>query len=234
MSENYAEKRLSILQWAEDDRPREKLILKGKSALSDAELIAILIGSGTKDESAVDVAKRILSLGNFDLNQLAKMGVKDLCKIKGIGEAKAISIIAAMELGRRRKEIEADIPSQLLGSKLIYNYMRSDLLDLPIEQFWIILLNQSLRPIKKVKVSDGGITGVIVDFRVIFKEAFENLATNIVLVHNHPSGSITPSGEDHKLTRKIFDAGNLLNIRIIDHLIFSNSGYYSFADEGQL
>ncbi len=234
MGENFSEKRLSILQWAEDDRPREKLLLKGKSSLSDAELVAILIGSGTTDESAVDVAKRILSLGNFDLNQLAKMGVKELCKIKGIGEAKAISIIAAMELGRRRKEIETDIPSQLLGSKAIYNYMRADLLDLPTEQFWVILMNQSLRPIKRVKISEGGITSVIVDFRIIFKEAFENLATNMVLMHNHPSGKTEPSQEDINLTKKIVEAGKLLNIRILDHIIFANSGYFSFSDEGRL
>jgi DNA repair protein RadC len=234
MGENYSEKRLTIQNWAEDDRPREKLILKGKSSLSDAELVAILIGSGTTDESAVDVAKRILSLGNFDLNQLAKMGVKDLCKIKGIGEAKAISIIAAMELGRRRKEVETEIPSQLLGSKAIYNFMRADLLDLPTEQFWVILMNQSLRPVKKVKISEGGISSVIVDYRIIFKEAFENLATNMVLMHNHPSGKTEPSQEDINLTKKIVEAGKILNIRILDHIIFANSGYFSFSDEGRL
>jgi len=234
MGENYSEKRLSILQWAEDDRPREKLLLKGKSALSDAELIAILIGSGTKEESAVDVAKRILSLGNFDLNSLAKMGVKDLCKIKGIGEARAISIIAAMELGRRRKEIESEIVSKFHGSKSIYDYMRTELLDLPVEQFWIILINHAMRPIKKVKISEGGITSTIVDLRIIFKEALENLATHIILIHNHPSGRIGPSYDDISLTKKIVAAGKLLDIKVIDHLIFANSGYYSFADEDQL
>jgi len=234
MGEEYKEKRLSILNWAEDDRPREKLILKGKSVLSDAELIAILIGSGNAEESAVEVGKRILNLAGSDLNQLAKMGVKDLCKIKGIGEAKAISVIAAMELGRRRKEVEAEVSSQLIGSKSIYNYMRPDLLDLPTEQFWVLLLNQNLRPIKKVKISDGGIASVIVDLRLIFKEALENLAPHLVLIHNHPSGKKEPSLEDINITKKIRQAGEILNIRIIDHIIFANSEYYSFSDEGIL
>jgi DNA repair protein RadC len=234
MEQNSNEKRLSILQWAEDDRPREKLLHKGKSVLTDAELIAILIGSGNANESAVDVAKRIMSLAGNDLNALARMGVKDLCKIKGIGEAKAISIISAMELGRRRKQVEAEVITQLLGSIAIYNYFKADLMDLPTEQFWIVLLNHSLRPIKKVKIGEGGITQVSVDLRIIFKEALENLATNIALIHNHPSGKKTPSQEDKNITKKIVQAGEMLQIRIIDHIIFTNSGYYSFADEGDL
>jgi len=234
MGEEYIQKRLSILQWAEDDRPREKLLLKGKASLSDAELVAILIGSGTKDESAVDVAKRILALAENDLNKLARMGVKELSKIKGIGEAKAISIIAAMEIGRRRKEIERDIAPRLADSKSIYNFMRPDLLDLPTEQFWILLLNNNLCPIKKVKVSDGGISQVIVDLRLIFKEALENLATQIVLVHNHPSGKLVPSQEDRNFTKKIVDAGRLLQIQVVDHIVFANTGYYSFADQNEL
>lgn len=227
-------KKLSINQWAEDDRPREKLIQKGRAALSDAELIAILIGSGNRDESAVDLSKRILNQSNQDLNQLASLSIKDLCKVKGIGEAKAIGIMAALELGRRRnfsttKEIEI-----LNSADLIYEFIKPVILDLPHEQFWVILLKNNLKLIKKFKVSDGGISGVLVDVRLIFKEALENLATHMVLIHNHPSGNLNPSQADEKLTKQIQEAGILLNIKVIDHLICTNEGYYSFENNQKL
>ena len=230
----YSNKRPGILQWAEEDRPREKLLLKGRTSLTDAELLAILIGTGTPTETAVDLAKRILAEAEQDLNRLAKMSLKDLCRIKGIGNAKAIAIQAAIELGRRRTNVETETPSPMIGSKAVYAFMRPVLLDLPLEQFWIILLNQSLRPIRKVKICEGGIAHVVVDIRVLFKEALEHFATAIVLVHNHPSGKLQPSQEDINLTRKVVSAGEILQIRVLDHLIFTNQGYYSFSDEGAL
>ena len=233
-SQPYPDKRPGILQWAEEDRPREKLLLKGRNSLTDAELLAILIGTGSRNETAVDLAKRILKEASHDLNRLARMSVKDLCRIKGIGEAKAITILAAIELSRRRNESESRLEVPLNSSKATYAYMRPALLDLPVEQFWIILLNQSLRPIRKIKICEGGISHVVVDVRVLFKEALSELATSIVLVHNHPSGKLTPSQEDISLTRRVVSAGELLQIRVLDHLIFTNNGYYSFSDEGAL
>lgn len=234
MSEDLYGKKLTINQWAEDDRPREKLILKGKSSLSDAELIAILIGSGTREKSAVDVSKRILQMVGNDLNQLARLTIKDLCKIKGIGEAKAISIIAALEVGRRRNFSDQMENTKIRSAIEIYNFMKPELLDLHVEQFWIILLRQNLTVIKKTKISDGGITGTVVDLRIIFKEAIENLAPNLVLVHNHPSGNTRPSAEDERLTQKIKEAGKVLDIKILDHLIFTDSAYFSFQNEAML
>lgn len=225
-------KKLSITHWAEDDRPREKLILKGKSNLSDAELIAILIGSGSREESAVDLAKRILFQVGNDLNRLATLTVKDLCKIKGIGEAKAISIISALELGRRRRFSEESEIKILRSAQQIYTFMQPELLDLPVEQFWIILLRQNLSVIRKTKVSEGGISGTVVDMRLIFKDALDHLASHVILVHNHPSGSTVPSKNDIELTKKAIEAGKLLDIKVIDHLIFANTGYFSFVNDG--
>ncbi|HRH35106.1 MAG TPA: DNA repair protein RadC [Catalimonadaceae bacterium] len=227
-------KKLSINQWAEDDRPREKLLLKGKASLSDAELIAILISSGSREESAVDLSKRILHLVGNDLNKLASLGVKDLCKIKGIGEAKAISIISALELGRRRSFSDKPEQTRLQSSNQIYEFMKPELLDLPFEQFWIILLRQNLTVIKKTRISEGGISGTVVDLRLIFKEAIEQLATQLILVHNHPSGSCKPSAQDEVLTKKIAEAGKIMDIRVLDHLIFANHEFFSFANEGLL
>lgn len=227
-------KKLSINQWAEDDRPREKLLLKGKASLSDAELIAILISSGSREESAVDLSKRILHLVGNDLNKLASLGVKDLCKIKGIGEAKAISIISALELGRRRSFSDKPEQTRLQSSNQIYEFMKPELLDLPFEQFWIILLRQNLTVIKKTRISEGGISGTVVDLRLIFKEAIEQLATQLILVHNHPSGSCKPSAQDEALTKKIAEAGKIMDIRVVDHLIFANHEFFSFANEGLL
>lgn len=225
---------LNILSWAEEDRPREKLLLKGKSALSDAELIAILIGSGTKSMSAVDVGKKILNEADNNLNELAKFSVKDLQKIKGIGEAKAITIVSALELGRRRKGEEYKEKVRITSSNDIYQLIKPELMDLQKEEFWIILLNRANRLIKKEQISSGGVSGTVADPKIIFKAALEQYASSIILVHNHPSGNLKPSQADINLTKKMKDAGVLLEIPILDHIIFSNEGYLSFADEGIL
>lgn len=225
---------LNIKTWAEEDRPREKLLLKGKAALSDAELIAILIGSGTAKLTAVDVAKLILAAVGNDLNELARLTVKDLMKHKGIGEAKAISIVSALELGRRRKETAATAKTRITCSTDIYNYIKPQLLDLPHEEFWIILLNRANVVMKKESISSGGVAGTVADPKIIFKKALEQLASSIILVHNHPSGNIKPSTADISLTRKMKEAGQFLDLPVLDHLIFTDNDYYSFADEGIL
>ncbi len=225
---------LGIKSWAEDDRPREKLLLKGKAALSDAELIGILIGSGTQKLTAVDVAKLILNAVGNDLNELAKRSVKDLMKIKGIGEAKAITIVSALELGRRRKETAAAAKTIITCSTDIYNYIKPHLLDLPHEEFWIILLNRANVVMKKTAISSGGVAGTVADPKIIFKHALENLASSIILIHNHPSGNTKPSAADISLTKKVKDAGLLFDLPILDHIIFAETAYYSFADEGML
>jgi DNA repair protein RadC len=225
---------LKILSWAEEDRPREKLLLKGKSALSDAELIAILIGSGTRSMSAVDVGKLILSQAGNNLNELARFSVKDLQKIKGIGEAKAISIVSALELGRRRKESEFTEKPKVSCSNDIYQLLKPELMDLPKEEFWILLLNRANRLIKKQQISSGGISGTVADPKIIFKAALDQYASSVVLVHNHPSGNLKPSQADIDLTNKMKSAGKLLEIPVLDHIIFGDAGYLSFADEGML
>ncbi|MCS6822978.1 MAG: DNA repair protein RadC [Cytophagaceae bacterium] len=222
----------SIKKWAEEDRPREKLLQKGKGALSDAELIAILIGSGSQEMSAVELSKYILSQNNNDLNELAKRSVSELCRFKGIGEAKAIAIISALELGRRRKESSQLQKNKIECSKDIYELMRPDLLDLKHEEFWIVLLSRSNHVLKKMQISKGGVAGTVADPKLIFKPALDILASHIVLVHNHPSGNLKPSEQDIALTRKIREAGNILEIPVIDHLIFTDHGYFSFNDEG--
>lgn len=225
---------LNILSWAEEDRPREKLLLKGKSALSDAELIAILIGSGTRSVSAVDLAKLILSKAGNNLNELARFSVKDLQEMKGIGEAKAISIVGALELGRRRKEQEFINKIKITCSNDIYELMKPELLDLPKEQFWVILLNRANRILKKEQISSGGVTGTVADPKIIFKAALDQYASSIILVHNHPSGNLKPSQADIDLTNKMKSAGKLLEIPVLDHIIFGDEGYLSFADEGMI
>ncbi len=222
---------LSIKMWAEEDRPREKLLLKGKSALSDAELIGILLRSGTHTLSAVDLARQILISNDHDLNKLAKLNVSQLQKFKGIGEAKAISIVAALELGRRRKITESISKPLIKGSQDVYNLMQANLTDLDHEQFWVILLKRSNEVIKKIQLSIGGVSGTVVDSKMIFKEAIENLASAIILIHNHPSGNRKPSQADIQLTKKLKAAGELMEISVLDHLIFTNEGYFSFADE---
>jgi len=225
---------ISINQWAEEDRPREKLLLQGRRALSDAELIAILIGSGSRNESAVELSRRILNENGNDLNQLATLLVEDLYSYKGIGEAKAVTIIAALELGRRRSEIAEVIKKQIGSSRDAFELLKLQYLDLNHEEFWILLLNQANRVQSKQLISRGGRAGTVVDAKLVFESALRNKATAIILSHNHPSGNLKPSDQDRNLTKKLFEAGKLLDIRVLDHLIFSNNAYYSFSDEGLL
>ena len=226
--------RKSIKQWAEDDRPREKLLAKGKAALSDAELIAILIGSGNSSESAVELSRRILQAAADNLVELSRMSVSDLIKFKGIGEAKAISIVAALELGRRRRSAEAQERKRIVTSRDAFEYMYSSMADLHYEQFWILLLDQSNKVIGAVQVSDGGIAGTVADPKRIFKTAIERNAAAMILCHNHPSGQLKPSDADVRLTKKLFQSGEMLEIRVIDHLIIGHDQYFSFSDEGVL
>jgi len=223
-----------IKAWAEDDRPREKLINSGRHVLSDAELIAILIGSGSRNETAVDLARKILSTFHNQLNELAKLNVKELMKFKGIGEAKAVSIIAALELGRRRKDSEVAKRERITCSRDIFEFMKARFLDLPHEEFHVLFLNRSNLILKEELISRGGIAGTVVDARIIFKSALENLACSVILCHNHPSGNLKPSDADISLTKKLKEAGKYLEIHLLDHLIFAGDGYYSFADEGIL
>jgi DNA repair protein RadC len=222
----------NIRSWAEEDSPREKLLLKGRAALSDAELVAILIGTGTTSLSAVDVAKEMMSSVGNNINDLAKQSVKDLMKNKGIGEAKAITIVAALELGRRRKDSGADQKRKIKGPQDIYDEMKPYLMDLRHEEFWILLLNQGNFVLKVVRVSSGGVSGTIADARMIFKAAIENLASSVILVHNHPSGQLRASEADKHLTASIVSSGQMLGIPVLDHLIFTDEGFLSFVDEG--
>ncbi|HEX5172078.1 MAG TPA: DNA repair protein RadC [Cyclobacteriaceae bacterium] len=224
----------NIKSWSPEDRPREKLILKGKAALSDAELIAILIGSGTPTMSAVELSKKILGNANNNLHDLARLTVKDLVKVKGIGEAKAITIVAALELGRRRKDLDHHEKPKVTTSKDAFELLKSDLTDIPHEEFWVLLLNRANRVIKKSQVSQGGVTGTVADPKIIFKLALEELACGLILAHNHPSGNLTASQADVDLTRKLKEAGKLLEIQVLDHLILARQKYFSFADEGLL
>jgi DNA repair protein RadC len=223
-----------ITNWAEDDKPREKLMLKGKAALSDAELIAILIGSGSRSESAVDLSKRILGTVDNNLNTLGKLSLAQLTEFKGIGEAKAISIIAAMELGRRRRSEVALELKKITSSKSIFELMQPEIGELPHEEFWIVYLNNSNKVIKKLPLSKGGITGTLVDVRLVFKTVLELGATSIILCHNHPSGALKPSEADIKITKKLKLAGESLDVLILDHVIVTEHDYFSFADEGIL
>lgn len=233
MQEN-PDKSFSIKNWAAEDRPREKLLLKGKASLSDAELIAILLGTGTASFSAVDVAKKILQSSGNNLDELARFTVKDLIKVKGIGEAKAITIVAALELGRRRKEFVSEEKIKITSSQDAYNLVSAALMDLPHEEFWIILTNRAQRVIKKQQISSGGVAGTVADPKLIFKLALEELASGIILVHNHPSGNLAASQADMALTSKLKESGKLLEIQVLDHLIVAGKSYFSFADEGLL
>ncbi len=226
--------KLKIKSWDEADRPREKMLQKGKAALSDAELIAILLGSGTASLSAVELARQILKSVDNNLHELAKLTVNDLMKFKGIGEAKAISIVSALELGRRRKETEPVKKTKISSSKDAYEYMQAELLDLSHEEFWILLLNRAHQVIKKRQISSGGVSGTVADPKIIFKHALEVLASGIILMHNHPSGNLNASQQDIDLTRKLVASGKSLEISVLDHIIFTNQGYFSFADEGIL
>lgn len=221
-----------ITHWSEDDKPREKLMLKGKSALSDAELIAILIGSGSRNESAVELSKRILGSVNNNLNALGKLSIAQLIAFKGIGEAKAISIIAALELGRRRRAEDAVQLVKITSSKAIFELMQPIIGELPHEEFWIVYLNNSNKVISKSQLSKGGITGTLVDVRLVFKNALELGATSLILCHNHPSGTLIPSDADKQITKKLKLAGDSLEIKVLDHLIVTETSYFSFVDEG--
>lgn len=233
MSEEILKEINSIRTWAEEDRPREKLMLKGSSALSDAELLAILIGSGTRGESAVDVCKTILKNVHNNLNELGKLSVSDLKKYKGIGEAKAITIVAALELAKRRRTAEVKEKEKISGSRDVYEYFHH-LADLHNEEFWVMFLNRANKILSAQKLSQGGITGTVADIRLILKNALDNFATGIILCHNHPSGNLNPSNEDKELTQKVKQTAKLLDITVLDHIIVSETSYFSFADEGIL
>lgn len=224
----------SIKNWSQDDQPREKLRDKGKAALSDAELVAILIGSGSRNESAVDLCKRILASVDNNLNELGKLSLKQLMAFKGIGEAKAITIAAAMELGRRRRGEEALVKMKITSSVSVFELMQPLIGELPHEEFWIIYLNNSNKVIQKQQLSKGGITGTLVDVRLVLKMALELGATGIILTHNHPSGTLKPSEADKQITQKLKRAGESLDVKVLDHLIITEKAYFSFADENLL
>lgn len=221
----------SIKHWADDDKPREKLLQKGRSVLSDAELIAILIGSGSRDESAVELSKRILAAADNNLNELGKLSIKKLMQFKGIGEAKAVSIAAALEIGRRRRGEDAKVVSKITSSQDAFQLLQPVMGELPHEEFWIVYLNNSNKVLHKEQLSKGGITGTLVDVRLVLKKALEHSAVGLLLAHNHPSGTLKPSKADKELTEKLKIAASALDIKVLDHLIITNKAYLSFADE---
>lgn len=225
---------IPINQWAEDDRPREKFIKRGRQALTDSELMAILIGSGSKNESAVDLCKRVLADCGQDLGRLGALSLQEMMKYKGIGEAKALTLAAALELGRRRRETEAPQRRAINSSQEAYDLLAPALMDLTHEEFWLLLLNRANKMIKKLSVSKGGFTGTIADAKVIFKTALDHNATQIILCHNHPSGNNKPSQTDIQLTRRLVEGAKLLDLSIVDHIIIADRQYFSFADEGLL
>ena len=226
--------RLTITQWAEEDRPREKMMMHGASALSNAELLAILIGSGNAEESAVELMRKVLKDYHNNLNELGKASIDDLCRYKGIGSAKAISILAASELGKRRKEEAIKERVTILSSKDVYDCFYPLMCDLPTEEFWVLMLNQASKIIDKVKISAGGLSATAVDVRCILREALVKRASAIVLCHNHPSGNIRPSKEDDYLTRHVAQASECMDIRLVDHIILTDGAFYSYSDEGRI
>lgn len=228
------ERRLTINQWAEEDRPREKMMLHGVAALSNAELLAILIGSGNAEESAVELMRKVLNDYHDNLNELGKCSVDDLCHYKGIGPAKAITILAASELGKRRREEDAREREVMRCSKDLYRYFHPFMCDLAIEECWVLLMNRSMKVIDRVKISGGGLTGTCVDVRCVLREALLKRATCIALCHNHPSGNTKPSKEDIQLTERLKKACTVMDIALIDHIVLTDGRYYSFADEGCL
>lgn len=232
MNENS--ENLSIKKWAEGDRPREKLLQKGKNSLSDSELIAILLGSGSKNESAVELSKKILASVQNNLNELGKLSIQQLCKFKGIGPAKAITLLAAMELGRRRRQEEALELKKITSSQSVFELMQPLIGELAHEEFWILYLNNSNKVIEKFQISKGGITGTLVDVRITLRKALEVGAVSIILVHNHPSGNLKASEADKQLTRKLKTASESLDIKVLDHIIVTEKSYLSFADEALL
>jgi len=224
----------SIKNWSEDDRPREKLLQKGKSSLSNAELIAILIGSGSRNESAVALSKRILASTALNLNELGKLSTSELMDFKGIGEAKAVTIIAALELGRRRRGAEALEKKKITSSNSVFELMQPIIGELPHEEFWIVYLNNSNKVLQKSQLSKGGITGTLVDVRLVLKTALQLGAVGLILTHNHPSGTLKPSQADKQITQKLKKAGESLDIKVLDHVIITEKAYFSFADESLL
>ena len=226
--------RLTITQWAEEDRPREKMMMHGASALSNAELLAILIGSGSAEESAVELMRKILNDYHNNLNELGKASIDELCRYKGIGLAKAISILAASELGKRRKEESVKERIAILSSKDVYECFYPMMCDLSTEECWVLLLNQASKIIEKTKISAGGLSATAVDVRCILREALLKRASAIVLCHNHPSGNIRPSKEDDLLTRHVAQASECMDIRLVDHIILTDGAFYSYADEGRI
>lgn len=228
-------KNLTIKEWAEDDRPREKVLLRGITSLSNAELLAILIGSGSKDESAIQLSQRILNTVNNNLYMLGKLSLSDLTSgFRGIGVAKGVTILAALELGRRRREAEPVVRPQISCSRDVYNLFFPLLADLSHEEFWVAYLNRSNRVIDKVKLSQGGVSETVADIKLLLKGALNVLASGIILCHNHPSGALRPSSADEQLTRRIQQAAKLLDVQVLDHVIIADTRYFSFADEGRL
>ncbi len=228
------DKHITIKSLAEDDRPREKLVQKGRQALSDAELLAILLSSGNKNETAIQLAQRILNSNQNSINQLAKLQLNDLKKYKGVGEAKAVTILAALEIGRRRTHSLPDEKPKVQSSKQAYELFKQTLSDLPHEEFWVLFMNRSNTVIKTECVSKGSVSGTLVDARLILKPAIELLSSSIIIAHNHPSGNLKPSNPDIQLTKKIKEAAHLFDITLQDHLIIGDGNYFSFADEGLL
>lgn len=224
----------SIKQWADGDRPREKLLHKGRTVLSDAELVAILIGSGSKEESAVQLGQRILAAVDNNLNELGRLSLKQLMRFKGIGEAKAISIVAALEIGRRRRDGRTNEITKINSSQDVFELLFSLIGELAHEEFWILYLNNSNKVLHKAQLSKGGMTGTLVDVRLVMKLALEYGAVGLVLAHNHPSGNLRPSKSDKEITQKLQHAAKALDIKILDHLIITQEGYYSFADDNIL
>jgi DNA repair protein RadC len=224
--------KLSIKYWSESDRPREKLLAKGKQSLSDAELIAVIIGSGSPEESAVELSRKILGKAENDLRELGKFSVKELMKFRGIGEAKAIGIVAAIELGRRRQDSEGRSRKKIETSRDVAEIFQPLIGELQHEEFWVLYLNRANSITEKINISRGGVTGTVVDVKLIFKPAVENLSSSIILCHNHPSGNCKPSEADIRLTRRLREAGTLFEISVLDHVIVTEKAFYSFADEG--
>ena len=225
--------KLSINRWAEEDRPREKMMNKGAQALTNAELLAILIGSGSGDDSAVSLMQKVLASYGDSLDRVGRLSVEELCHFKGIGPAKAITILAACGLGRRRA-VEQPERRQVRSAAQVYDYFYPLMRDLPVEEFHVLLLNQSATIIDSVRIGVGGLTETVVDVRVILREALLKRATALILCHNHPSGNLRPSTHDDRLTRQVQEAAKLLNLSLADHVIFTDNGYYSYADEGRL
>lgn len=226
--------KLNINQWAEEDRPREKMMLHGASALTNAELLAILIGSGNTEDTAVELMRKVLDGCHNKLGELGKCSVEDLCRYKGIGPAKAVTILAASELGKRRKEEEPKERVQIRCSTDIFAYFHPLMCDLSVEECWVMLLNQAAKVVDAIRISQGGLASTQVDVRCVLREALLKRATSIVLCHNHPSGNVTPSTDDDRLTQALNQASNTMNIRLLDHVIVTDGTYYSYVDEGRL